>query len=64
MSHRLQITLSNNQYAFLNSEADRSSVSMAELVRRALDTVFGPGADRQVVQITHVLGRRSGRQIT
>ena len=63
MSHRLQITLSNDHYAFLNSEADRSSVSMAELVRRALDTVFGPRAEREVVQITHVLGRRSGRRI-
>ena len=63
MGHKIQITLSDVQYAFLNEEADRSSVSIAELMRRALDTVFGLKADREVVQISHVLGRRSGRRI-
>ena len=63
MGHKIQITLSDAQYAFLNEEADRSSVSIAELMRRALDTVFGLKADRDVIQISHVLGRRSGRRI-
>jgi hypothetical protein len=63
MAHRLHITVSNDQYAFLDAEADRSSVSMAELVRRALDTVFGPHGERKVVQISHATGRRSGRRV-
>jgi len=63
MSHRLQITLSEEQYAFLDEEADRSSLSMAELVRRALDTTYvlaGPG---RVTVIDHTLGRRPGKSV-
>ena len=63
MGHRLQITVSNTQYVFLNGEADRSSVSIAELVRRALDTVYGERGDREIVAIAHVIGRRAGRRI-
>jgi len=63
MSHRLQVLLSQEQYAFLNGEADRSSVSMAELVRRAIDTAYGVGHERRVHVITHTLGRRVGRRL-
>ena len=63
MGHRLQVTVSSEQYAFLNDEADRSSVSMAELVRRALDTVFGAQGERKLVVISHSTGRRSGRRV-
>ena len=63
MGRRLQITLSDEQYAFLDAEANRSSISMAEIVRRALDTVFGAKGDRAVVAIAHTLGRRPGRRI-
>jgi len=63
MSHRLQILLSQEQYAFLNDEADRSSVSMAELIRRAIDTAYGVETDRRVHLITHTLGRRVGRRL-
>jgi hypothetical protein len=61
MSHRLQITISNEQYTFLDEEADRSSISIAELVRRALDTTYvlaGPG---RVTMVEYSLGRRPGR---
>jgi len=61
MSHRIQITLTDEQYAFLQSEADRSSVSIAELIRRSIDTVYGILGFRKVHLITHTLGRRSGR---
>ncbi len=44
----------------MNAEANRSSVSMAELYRRAADTVHGPGNAGHVVTITHALGRRAG----
>jgi hypothetical protein len=63
MGHRLHVTVSDEQYAFLDDEADRSSVSIAELVRRALDTVFGPQGERRVIEITHAAGRRAGRRI-
>ena len=63
MGHRLQILLSDEQYAFLDAEANRSSVSMAEIVHRALDTVFGAKGDRAFVSIAHTLGRRPGRRI-
>jgi hypothetical protein len=63
MGHRLHVTVSEEQYAFLDDEADRSSVSIAELVRRALDTVFGPQGERRVIEITHAAGRRAGRRI-
>jgi hypothetical protein len=58
--HRLQITISHTQYAFLNEEAGRSSVSMAELIRRAIDTTYAPSGPQKVHLITHVLGRRAG----
>src|SRR5436309_6810940 len=58
VARRLHILLSDDQYAFLDREANRSSVSMAELVRRALDTVFGANGEHTVVSVTHTLGRR------
>jgi hypothetical protein len=61
MSHRFQIVLSERQYAFLDAEADRSSVSMAELIRRAIDTAYGLSGEQRVHVISHTLGRRSGR---
>ena len=63
MSHRLSITISSEQYTFLDREADRSSLSIAELVRRALDTVYGNRGERTIVEIAHTVGRRPGRRI-
>lgn len=63
VAHRLHILISEKQYAMLDDEADRSSVSIAELVRRSLDTVFGPDGERVVVEITHMRGRRPGRRL-
>jgi len=63
MSHRLCLTISDEQYAYLDAEADRSSVSIAELVRRSLDTTYGASGDKKVVQIMHTVGRRTGRRI-
>ena len=37
MSHRAQITLTDEQYARLCEEAQRTGLSFAELVRRAID---------------------------
>ena len=62
MSRRFQVVLTEQQYAFLDQEADRSSVSVAELIRRAIDTTYGVVDSRRVHVITHELGRRSGRR--
>jgi hypothetical protein len=44
MSRRTQITLTDRQHARLVDEAWRSGLSMAELVRRAVDAVYRPKA--------------------
>ncbi len=61
MSRRFQVVLTDRQYHFLDEEADRSGVSVAELIRRAIDTTYAPAGGRIVHVITHELGRRSGR---
>jgi hypothetical protein len=60
MAHRIQITLTDEQYSFLKAEAERSSVSIAEQIRRAIDTVYGILGLKKVYFITHTLGRRAG----
>lgn len=40
MAHRTQITLSDAQYELLKRESQRTGLSLAELVRRALDDTF------------------------
>jgi hypothetical protein len=42
MSRRTQITLRDRQYDLLMDESIRSGVSMAELIRRAIDHVYRP----------------------
>jgi hypothetical protein len=60
VSRRLQIAMSEAQYQLLLRESERSSVSMAELVRRAIDTTYEADGPNLVLEITHVLGRRAG----
>ena len=46
MSHRTQITLTDEQYSRLLGESGRTGLSLAELMRRAVDRAFGaPGPD-------------------
>ncbi len=45
MSHRTQITLTDEQYELLRSESRRRGVGLAELVRRAINRTYG-SADR------------------
>ncbi|NUR76694.1 MAG: hypothetical protein HOQ28_10475 [Thermoleophilia bacterium] len=63
MSRRFQLILSETQYQFLSAEANRSSVSVAELIRRAIDGTYGPTGEKRVHFITHTLGRRSGFRV-
>lgn len=41
MSHRTQITLTDEQYIRLRRESARTGVGLAELIRRALDRSYG-----------------------
>ena len=41
MAHRMQITLRDDQYERLRDEARRSGLSIAELIRRALERRYG-----------------------
>lgn len=41
MSHRTQITLTDEQYERLRRESERTGLGLAELVRRALDRAYG-----------------------
>ena len=41
MSHRTQITLTDQQYELLLARSRRSGLGLAELVRRAVDSVYG-----------------------
>jgi len=42
MSRKTQITLTDRQHCFLRDESDRTGLSMAELVRRAVDQAYRP----------------------
>ncbi|HEY2372722.1 MAG TPA: hypothetical protein VGH82_09255 [Gaiellaceae bacterium] len=42
MSRKTQITLTDRQHAFLRTESERTDLSMAELVRRAIDRTYRP----------------------
>jgi hypothetical protein len=42
MSRRTQVTLTDRQHSFLFEEAARTGLSMAELIRRAVDSVYRP----------------------
>lgn len=45
MSRRTQITLTEEQYALLKGESERTGVSLAELVRRAITAAYGRRRD-------------------
>ena len=48
MGKRTQVTLTDWQHAFLLDEASRSGLSMAELVRRAIEQTYRPNVRRVV----------------
>ena len=48
MSRRTQITLTDGQHDFLIDESWRTGLSMAELIRRAVDNEYRPAKRRRV----------------
>ena len=74
MSRKTQITLTDRQHNFLVVEAERTGLSMAELVRRAVDGVYRPELRPRIrgLEISAglwkrpdaaVIGRRPGRRL-
>jgi predicted DNA-binding protein len=41
MSHRTQITLTDEQYQRLKEESERTGLALSELVRRAIERTYG-----------------------
>jgi hypothetical protein len=75
LAHRTQITLTDEQYAMLRRESERTGLGLAELVRRALsatyrtpgqgsesglDESFGAWADREFDGAEYVERLRPG----
>jgi hypothetical protein len=48
ISRKTQITLDDRQHAFLRDEAHRTGLSMAELIRRAVDATYLPYQRRRL----------------
>ena len=47
MSHRMQITLDDEQYVSLTAESERTGASMAELIRQSVQARLGLQSDDQ-----------------
>ena len=56
MSRRTQITLSDRQHAYLVGESVRTGLSLAELVRRAIDGTYRPHSRHRVPRLEPSLG--------
>lgn len=50
MSHRTQITLTDEQYRRLKAESRRTGVGLAELIRRAIDRDHAPSRKRDALR--------------
>jgi hypothetical protein len=75
MSRKTQLTLTDRQHAFLLGESFRTGLSMAELMRRAIDRVYRPELRPKVPGLevslglwrrpdAAVIGRRKERRLT
>jgi len=59
MSRRFHITLSDGQYDYLTRASERTSLSVAELIRRAVDEKYPASRElRQGREFTFALWRR------
>jgi hypothetical protein len=50
MSHRTQITLTDEQYRRFREESARSGLPLAELVRRAVDECYTPATHNEFLE--------------
>ena len=60
MSRRFNLHLEDRQYSALTAESARSSISVAELIRRAIDRAFDLDEERRTggVELSFALWRR------
>ena len=60
MSQRFHITLSDEQFVYLSRAAERTSLSVAELIRRAVEDKYHPSgrAGRSISEFTVAVWRR------
>jgi hypothetical protein len=56
VSRKFTLTLEERQYDVLSTEAERSSVAVAELIRRAIDESFGLRLERRSPGVGLTLG--------
>ncbi len=64
MSHRTQITLTDDQYRLLLEQSEASGQSLAELVRRAVVKCYGPApAEDMAIALEVSFASWGGRQI-
>ena len=62
MSHRTQITLTDEQYSRLLGESGRTGLSLSELMRRAVDRAFGAlGPDEILLALDESFGSWTDR---
>ena len=75
MSRKTQLTLTDRQHAYLIGESIRTGLSMAELVRRAIDEVYRPELRPKIPGLelslglwrrpdAAIVGRRKERRLT
>ncbi len=67
MSHRLQVTLDDNQYAWLRRRSAETGASIAELVRRSIEDAAGGagragGTEARLTAIRETAGAWKGRE--
>jgi hypothetical protein len=60
MSQRFHITLSDRQFVYLSRASERTSLSIAELIRRAVEDKYHPSGDgrRSYSEFTIAIWRR------
>jgi hypothetical protein len=58
MAHRFHIMLTDGQYEYLTRASERTSISVAELVRRAIDAKYPAGAAPSRREFTVAIWRR------
>jgi hypothetical protein len=63
MGHKLLITISNQMYFTLHTLAEDTSLSIAEICRRSLDTTLGERGEKMHIELTYKGGRRPGKRI-
>jgi len=56
IGRRIQINVTDRQYAILRDEADRSGLALAELIRRAIDEIYRPGSRLRVGGVELAVG--------